>query len=144
MAIDFQNIQEMIKEEVSFAGKQDTGESLTTTYRFRTMGAVQGWDVMLRVREAVGQILDTDIVTTSQAEAIVMAVFKLPTPFVRQLQAEMFMFVDFANEKTAHQRVSDATEMAFEGQRPSVIAEVLARSLCVNFSDSLTDLFGET
>lgn len=142
MALDFTNMEDLLKEQVSFTGKQDTGEPITTTYRFRTMGAVQGWDVMLRVREAVGQILDTDVATMSQAEAILTAVFKLPTPFVRQLQTEMFMFVDFANEKVPHQRLGDAVEMGFEGQKPSVIAEVLGRSLAVNFSDSLTDLFG--
>ena len=144
MALDFTNTEDLLKEQVSFTGKTETGEELETIFRFRKMGAIDGWDVMVRVREEVGRILNTDVATYEMGEAILTAILKLPTPVVRQLQAEMFAYVDFQNSRTQHQRVSDAVHMAFEGMKPHVVGEVLVRSLAVNFYDSITDLFAET
>ena len=121
--IDLKNLETLMDPELKL------GE---TSFRINKMPAMKGWRVLLGIRKAVGDEMRPEELSPDLLR-IAMA---LPTPYVLQLQDEMFAYVDFWNDKTTPQKVKDAEDMAFDGLEPGAVMEVLVRSLCVNFSPS--------
>ena len=123
---------------------QIEGSEFTTTYSFEKMTALSGWKTLLTIRAEVGNVLKEEIAVAfsdrgrAAIASIISVILTLPTSFIVLLQDTMWQHTFFSNKHTGNQRqkIHKADDMAFDGQDPIVIGEVLARSLAVNFTSS--------
>ena len=121
-----------------------------TTFYFSKIGTVKAWPIFLEIRAEIGKALrERGIVVNLQdgnslAAALISLALTLPTPFIQQLQAEMFKYVQYKNEHTSdgRQDLTDTEDMAFDGLEAVDIGEVLARCLAVNFTGSIRRIGG--
>ena len=123
---------ELLLEEWILKGR--TGE---TTFFFTRFGAVQGDDILDKIREQAG------LIQLSGNVDFAMVITKLPRIFIKQLQAEMFGSVYFRNRIRDTRTILKANEVdAFDamGAKALDIKHVLVRALAVNFMDSALEI----
>ena len=116
-----------------------------TTFSFTKLGAMEGWNVLERIREEVGKTADLEKLEFGEdmkamAVSLLKAVLALPSPVVEEIRRRLFASVQFKSASTTWQALAGAEDSAFNGLESSAIYEVMGRSLSVNFFGSFAGI----
>ena len=131
---------EVLKREFTIKGS--AGASCFT---FEKMPATVGDEVLDSIREQLGTGFQMPNESGGLDKAFIVVLASLPRDYVVNLQQTMFGFVRFTNEMATSPGLLAGNEVtAFDAieAEPGAIKHILLRSMAVNFTSSLRDLYG--
>ena len=115
-----------------------------TTFHVTKMNAMDSFEVLELIRtSSASALVNADATGTVQetVASLISGVLSIPRSNLRQIREELFREVRFTNKIARTKMVLYQNEhKAFNGLLPTHVYEVLARCLCVNFTESVSDI----
>ena len=137
-------MQDIDLQGIAKSWEQTQVEIRGTNFEIRQMLAMDAFEVLERIRESLaGGMLQTSATgdSTEMVGRLISSVLSIPRESLAPIRDDMFRNVRFTNRTAKTPMIVHGNEgMAFNGLLPVHIYELLARALCVNFTESVAEI----